>query len=172
VLYILAAVARRLRIPFGAAGPLRVEDPRCAGRVRVGEHDAAGDARGVNFILHVAGWLEGGLAMGYEKFMMDATGGDVARVRQGLDLSPNGQALDAILANEPGTHFSLRTLANFETRSIVRRSPTTTAWSSGSWRARRPRATREHSVEAGACRVRAAPIDEAATWSCANGSSG
>ena len=27
---------------------------------------------GANFILHSAGWLEGGLAMGYEKFMMDA----------------------------------------------------------------------------------------------------
>ena len=26
---------------------------------------------GANFILHSAGWLEGGLAMGYEKFMMD-----------------------------------------------------------------------------------------------------
>ena len=27
---------------------------------------------GANFILHSAGWLEGGLTMGYEKFMMDA----------------------------------------------------------------------------------------------------
>ena len=26
---------------------------------------------GVNFMLHTAGWLEGGLAMGYEKFVMD-----------------------------------------------------------------------------------------------------
>ena len=27
---------------------------------------------GVNFMLHTAGWLEGGLAMGYEKFVMDS----------------------------------------------------------------------------------------------------
>ena len=27
---------------------------------------------GVNFMLHAAGWLEGGLAMGYEKFVIDA----------------------------------------------------------------------------------------------------
>ena len=26
---------------------------------------------GVNFVLHTAGWLEGGLAMGYEKFILD-----------------------------------------------------------------------------------------------------
>ena len=26
---------------------------------------------GVNFVLHTAGWLEGGLAMGYEKFVLD-----------------------------------------------------------------------------------------------------
>ena len=27
---------------------------------------------GTNFVLHAAGWLEGGLASGYEKFVMDA----------------------------------------------------------------------------------------------------
>ena len=73
---------------------------------------------GVNFILHVAGWLEGGLAMGYEKFMMDADqAGMWHAFAKGVDLSPNGQALDAILSNEPGTHFlgSPHTLANFET---------------------------------------------------------
>jgi trimethylamine--corrinoid protein Co-methyltransferase len=36
---------------------------------------------------------------------------------QGIDLSDNCQALDAIRSNEPGTHFlgSAHTLANFET---------------------------------------------------------
>ncbi len=36
---------------------------------------------------------------------------------KGVDLSPNGQALDAFLTNEPGTHFlgHPHTLANFET---------------------------------------------------------
>jgi trimethylamine--corrinoid protein Co-methyltransferase len=36
---------------------------------------------------------------------------------QGIDLSENGQALDAIRSNEPGTHYlgSPHTLANFET---------------------------------------------------------
>jgi trimethylamine--corrinoid protein Co-methyltransferase len=36
---------------------------------------------------------------------------------KGVDLSDNGQALDAIRSNEPGTHFlgTPHTLANFET---------------------------------------------------------
>jgi trimethylamine--corrinoid protein Co-methyltransferase len=119
VLYILAAVARRLRIPFRSGGAL------CASKIPDAQaaYESANTMQpamlaGVNFILHVAGWLEGGLAMGYEKFMMDADqAGMWHAFAKGVDLSPNGQALDAILANEPGTHFlgSPHTLANFET---------------------------------------------------------
>ncbi len=73
---------------------------------------------GTNFVLHAAGWLEGGLAIGYEKFVLDCDQlGMMAVFMQGLDLSENGQALDAIRENEPGTHFlgTAHTLANFET---------------------------------------------------------
>ena len=72
---------------------------------------------GVNFVLHAAGWLEGGLAVGYEKFILDADQcGMMAVFVKGVDMSENGQALDAILTNEPGTHYlgSAHTLANFE----------------------------------------------------------
>jgi trimethylamine--corrinoid protein Co-methyltransferase len=43
--------------------------------------------------------------------------GMMAVFMHGLDLSENGQALDAIRENEPGTHFlgTPHTLANFET---------------------------------------------------------
>jgi trimethylamine--corrinoid protein Co-methyltransferase len=73
---------------------------------------------GTNFVLHAAGWLEGGLAIGYEKFVLDADQlGMMATFAKGLDLSENGQALDAIRANPPGQHFlgTAHTLANFET---------------------------------------------------------
>jgi trimethylamine--corrinoid protein Co-methyltransferase len=73
---------------------------------------------GVHFVLHVAGWLEGGLAMGYEKFVLDADqAGAWHAFARGVDLSPNGQALEAIADNGPGQHFlgSAHTLANFET---------------------------------------------------------
>ena len=73
---------------------------------------------GVNFVLHAAGWLEGGLAMGYEKFVLDLDQcGQMHAFAKGMDLSPNGQALDAIIENGPGQHFlgTAHTLANFET---------------------------------------------------------
>jgi trimethylamine--corrinoid protein Co-methyltransferase len=73
---------------------------------------------GANFVLHAAGWLEGGLTVGYEKFVLDADQCGMAAVFvKGVDLSENGQALEAIRANGPGQHFlgSAHTLANFET---------------------------------------------------------
>jgi len=69
-------------------------------------------------VLHAAGWLEGGLAMGYEKFVLDLDQcGQMHELAKGMDLSPNGQAIDAIIENGPGQHFlgSAHTLANFET---------------------------------------------------------
>ena len=56
--------------------------------------------------------------VGYEKFVMDADQcGMMAVFVNGVDMSENGQALDAILANQPGVHFlgTAHTLANFET---------------------------------------------------------
>ena len=73
---------------------------------------------GVNFMLHTAGWLEGGLVMGYEKFIMDADqAGMIERLLGGVDLSENGQALDALREVGPGSHFlgATHTQANFET---------------------------------------------------------
>jgi trimethylamine---corrinoid protein Co-methyltransferase len=119
VLYALAACARRLGVPFRSGGNLtasKVPDAQAA-------YESANTfgptmLAGVNFVLHAAGWLEGGLSMGYEKFVMDLDQcGMAARFHEGVDLSPNGQALDAIVENGPGQHFlgTAHTLANFET---------------------------------------------------------
>ena len=119
VLYALAACARRLGVPFRSGGSLtasKIADAQAA-------YESANTLQptilgGVNFVLHAAGWLEGGLAMGYEKFVLDLDQcGQMHELAKGMDLSPNGQAIDAILANEPGTHFlgTAHTLANFET---------------------------------------------------------
>ncbi|HAZ35485.1 MAG TPA: trimethylamine methyltransferase, partial [Acidimicrobiaceae bacterium] len=73
---------------------------------------------GVNFMLHSAGWLEGGLTMGYEKFIIDADQCSLAATFvDGVDMSENGQAMDAIGEVSPGGHFlgTAHTLANFET---------------------------------------------------------
>ncbi len=119
VLYAMAALARRLGVPFRSGGNL------CASKIP--DAQAAYESAqtfiptvlaGVNFVLHAAGWLEGGLAVGYEKFVMDADQCGMAAVFiKGIDLSENGQAVDAILENGPGQHFlgTAHTLANFET---------------------------------------------------------
>src|SRR5687768_3283392 len=125
VLYVMAALARRLGVPFRSGGSL------CASKIP--DAQAAFESAqtllptclaGVNFVLHVAGWLEGGLAMGYEKFVMDADqAGMMHTLLAGVDLSPNGQAMDAIRQVGPGSHFlgCDHTQANFE--SAFYRSP-------------------------------------------------
>ena len=61
---------------------------------------------GVNFVLHAAGWLEGGLVSSYEKFVMDA---DQLAAQQkmaaGIDVTEHGQAMDAIREVGPGNHY-------------------------------------------------------------------
>ena len=119
VLYTVAALARRLGVPFRSGGNL------CASKVPDAQAAAESMATlipammgGVNFMLHAAGWLEGGLAMGYEKFVIDADQcGLMARFVDGVDLSENGQAMDAIREVGPGQHFlgTAHTYANFET---------------------------------------------------------
>jgi trimethylamine--corrinoid protein Co-methyltransferase len=119
VLYTVAALARRLGVPFRSGGSL------CASKLPDAQaaYESAATLQptilgGVNFVLHAAGWLEGGLAIGYEKFVLDCDQlGMMATFVKGLDMSENGQALSAIRENPPGNHFlgTAHTLANFET---------------------------------------------------------
>jgi trimethylamine---corrinoid protein Co-methyltransferase len=119
VLYTMASLARRLGVPFRSGGSL------CASKIPDAQaaYESAATLQptvlgGVNFVLHAAGWLEGGLTVGYEKFILDADQcGMMAVFVKGVDLTENGQALDAIRANPPGQHFlgTAHTLANFET---------------------------------------------------------
>ena len=118
VLYTAASLARRLGVPFRSGGGLcasKVPDAQAAYESANTLQTAA--MAGVNFMLHTAGWLEGGLVMGYEKFMMDADQANIiARLLEGVDLSENGQAMDALRETGPGQHFlgTSHTQANFE----------------------------------------------------------
>jgi len=119
VMYIAAALARRLGVPFRSGGGLcasKLPDAQAASEAANTLHSAA--MAGVNFMLHTAGWLEGGLTMSYEKFMMDADQASMLAVLLGgVDLSENGQALDALREVGPGQHFlgCAHTQANFQT---------------------------------------------------------
>ena len=71
---------------------------------------------GVNFVLHSAGWLEGGLAAGYEKFIMDnELLGMYHKFVQGLDLSENSMAMDALRSVPTDGHHlgTPHTIQNF-----------------------------------------------------------
>lgn len=137
VLYVMAALARRLGVPFRSGGGL------CGSKIS--DAQAASEAAntllptclgGVNFVLHTAGWLEGGLSMGYEKFIMDVDqAGMMHTLLAGVDMSENGQAMDAIREVGPGKHFlgCAHTQANFE--SAFYRSPITDNNSFEQWEA-------------------------------------
>jgi trimethylamine--corrinoid protein Co-methyltransferase len=137
VLYGCAQLARRLNVPFRSGGSLcgsKVPDAQAA-------YESANTLLptvlgGVNFVLHAAGWLEGGLVSSYEKFMMDADQCAMMRTMlEGVDLSENGQAMDAIRDVGPGAHFlgCGHTQANFEKafyRSSIADNATYEQWSS------------------------------------------
>ncbi len=119
VLYGAAQLARRLGVPFRSGGSLcgsKLPDAQAA-------HESSNTIiptlmAGVNFCLHAAGWLEGGLASSYEKFVIDADQlSMLQKFAEGVDLSENGQALDALEEVGPGSHFlgSAHTQRNFET---------------------------------------------------------
>jgi trimethylamine--corrinoid protein Co-methyltransferase len=119
MIFATAQLARRLGVPCRSGGSL------CSSKVA--DAQAAYESAhtllptllaGVNLVTHSAGWLEGGLVAGYEKFVLDADQLAMMQVlSQGMDLSARGQALDAIREVGPGNHFlgCAHTQANFET---------------------------------------------------------
>jgi trimethylamine--corrinoid protein Co-methyltransferase len=119
VLYGAAALARRLGVPFRSGGSLcgsKIPDAQAA-------YESANTLiptlmAGVNFVLHSCGWLEGGLVASYEKFVMDADQLGMMQVMAGgVDLSEDGQAMDAIREVGPGSHYlgCAHTQAHFQT---------------------------------------------------------
>lgn len=137
VLYGAAQLARRLGVPFRSGGSL------CASKVP--DAQAAYESAqtllptmlgGVNFVLHSAGWLEGGLVSSYEKFILDSDQlGMMQVMAEGIDMSENGQALSAIREVGPGSHYlgCAHTQANFE--SAFYRSPVADNNSFEQWQA-------------------------------------
>ncbi|NTJ67594.1 trimethylamine methyltransferase family protein [Agrobacterium rhizogenes] len=73
---------------------------------------------GGNFVLHAAGWSEGGLTASFEKFILDVDMLQmVAEFLTPLDVSADALALDAVRDVGPGGHYfgTAHTLARYET---------------------------------------------------------
>jgi trimethylamine--corrinoid protein Co-methyltransferase len=111
-------LARRMGLPFRSAGSFcgsKLPDAQAA--YETANTLNIGLLSGVNFMLHACGWLEGGLVSSYEKYVMDADQlGVLHRLAAGIDMSANGQAMEALREVGPGGHFlgCSHTQANFK----------------------------------------------------------
>jgi trimethylamine--corrinoid protein Co-methyltransferase len=116
---VVGQLARRVGLPLRCAGAFtssKVPDGQAMAESTMSMMSAI--LCGTNFLLHSAGWLEGGLAMGYEKFMMDADFcGALHRYLEGVSLDPDEFAIDGFHEVGPGKHFfgSQHTLRHYET---------------------------------------------------------
>ena len=112
-------LARRLGVPLHTVGSLsasKLPDAQAEQEATWGLLMSM--FAGANMINHATGWLEGGLCTGYEKTIIDADlCGKVQSFFEGIDLSDNAFAMDAIREVGPGAHFlgSSHTQENFAT---------------------------------------------------------
>ena len=118
ITYGAGQLARRLGLPYRSAGSFcgsKLPDAQAA--YETANSLNMGLLSGVNFMLHSCGWLEGGLVASFEKFVMDADLlGTLHHFAKGVDMSENGQAMDAIEEVGPGGHYlgCAHTQANFK----------------------------------------------------------
>ncbi len=114
----IGQLCRRLGLPLRTGGHLTAS--KVADGQAMQESAAsmmAGLMAGSNFIFHAAGWLEGGLTVGYEKFVMDLDQcGAILRMAQGLKIDDEALAADAYREAGPGGDYlgSAHTMRNFE----------------------------------------------------------
>ena len=117
-IFVMAELARRVGVPFRSGGQFTSSKAPDSQSAYESAHTLLPTVQaGVNFVLHAAGWIEGGLALSMEKLILDADQlGAMNVYAKGVDVSENGQAMDAFRTNEHGQHFlgNAHTLANFE----------------------------------------------------------
>ena len=117
--YAIGQMARAAGLPLRCGGSLtasKIEDAQAAYESADSMHSTM--LAGANFVLHAAGWMEGGLCTGFEKLVMDADRlGGYQKLGAGLDCSAEALARDAYGEVEPAGHFlgSAHTMRNYQT---------------------------------------------------------
>ncbi|MDG2482628.1 MAG: trimethylamine methyltransferase family protein, partial [Alphaproteobacteria bacterium] len=118
-----AQLGRRLGVPVRCGGQLTAANSADGHAMQEStSFMLASIMAGSNFIYHAAGWLEGGLTMGYEKFVMDLDHcGMMLKMVAGLEVDEASFAREAYHEAGPGQAFfgTQHTLANFETANYV-----------------------------------------------------
>ncbi|EHS53587.1 trimethylamine methyltransferase [Rhizobium sp. PDO1-076] len=116
---VIGQLARRLKLPLRCAGNFSNSKLPDAQAMQEGVMSMLSAVHcGANFILHSAGFVDGLLAMSYEKFMMDSDFcGALHSYLAGVVVDDNTLAMDAFLEVGPGSHFlgSAHTMRNYQT---------------------------------------------------------
>ena len=116
---VIGQLARRVNLPLRCAGNFTNSKLPDAQAMQEGVMSMMSAIHcGANFILHSAGFLDGLLAMSYEKFVMDADFcGALHSYLAGVSVDDNALAMDAFLEVGPGSHFlgSAHTMRNYQT---------------------------------------------------------
>jgi trimethylamine--corrinoid protein Co-methyltransferase len=116
---VIGQLARRLGVPLRCGGALTASKlPDAQAAYESADSMLSTVLGGANFVLHAAGWLEGGLCTSYEKLVLDADRlGAYQVMLSGLPMDDNALALDAYREVEPAGHFlgCAHTMANYET---------------------------------------------------------
>ena len=97
--YALGQLSRRMNLPLRGIGHVTAAKTS-DGQAMQESSDSMTAAllAGSSVVFHSAGWLEGGLTMGYEKFVMDVDRcGMMCRMLDGLHIDDNQLAKDAYL---------------------------------------------------------------------------
>ena len=117
--YVIGQMARRIGLPLRCGGSLtasKIEDAQAAYESADSMHSTM--LAGAHFVLHAAGWMEGGLCTGFEKLVMDADRlGAYQKFLKGLETSEEAFARDAYAEVKPGGHFlgAAHTMRNYQT---------------------------------------------------------
>ncbi|MDM7978939.1 MAG: trimethylamine methyltransferase family protein [Rhizobium sp.] len=116
---VIGQLARRLKLPLRCAGNFSNSKLPDAQAMQEGVMSMMSAVHcGANFILHSAGFVDGLLAMSYEKFVMDTDFcGALHSYLAGVVVDDNTLAMDAFEEVGPGSHFlgSAHTMRNYQT---------------------------------------------------------
>jgi trimethylamine--corrinoid protein Co-methyltransferase len=113
-----AQLARRYRLPYRGSGGLntsKVPDAQAAYETQMCLWPTV--MSHTNYIMHAAGWLEGGLVASFEKLLIDVEGlAMMQRLFGGVEISAETLAIDSIAEVGPGGHHfgTAHTLARYQ----------------------------------------------------------
>ncbi|SPH23496.1 hypothetical protein DEA8626_02559 [Defluviimonas aquaemixtae] len=124
VTLVLGQLARRLDVPVRSGGGQITSANSADGQAMADSTSAmwATLLSGANQVWHAAGWLEGGLTMGYEKFVMDLDQcGAMLRMIEGMEVNAGTLTPESYREAGPGENFlsTRHTLQHFATANFI-----------------------------------------------------